>query len=159
MFPRGQAPPALQALIAEKHTQLCLLGGDITAAHASCRQIQALPQGNPLTSLATQITTARLLRARQRNAEAAALLSSTASTALALGHIARAAEALTEAAASSDAAGQTSAATACLDQALSIAADETITAPFTAHTAAVRPLLLCMDTHSTPSPADLVTGT
>jgi LuxR family transcriptional regulator, maltose regulon positive regulatory protein len=143
--PGWQPPTALRAMAAQEEARLCLLAGDIPAARAVHTRLQALPGQTPAITLATQVTQARILLAEGHNEAAAAQFSLAAATAMSRDLLPAAVEALTGAAVANQSAGQLTPALGCLERALTLAADETIMAPFTWQAAAVRPLLLAME--------------
>jgi LuxR family maltose regulon positive regulatory protein len=149
--PGWHPPPALQAMIAEDEARICLLGGDIAAARAVHGQLATLPGQVPAVTLATQLTWARILRAEGHGVAASALFGMAADAAIGHGQLTRAVEAHVGAAVASRLAGQDAAALTCLTQALALAQDETIAAPFIWEAVSVRQLLLHMEQRPYPA--------
>jgi ATP/maltotriose-dependent transcriptional regulator MalT len=144
-WPGWHPPLALQAIIAEDEARICLLGGDIAAARAVHGQLATLPGRIPVVTLATQLTRARILRAEGDGVAASALFRLAADAAIGHGQLTRAVEAHVGAAAAARLGGQDAAALTCLTQALALAQDETIAAPFVWEAVSVRQLLLHME--------------
>jgi LuxR family maltose regulon positive regulatory protein len=144
-WPGWQPPAALQAMIAQEEARICLLGGDLNAGRAVYASLQALSGDAPAVTLAQQATGARILLAEGHGSAASAQFRTVAGTALRHSQLPAAVETLTEAAIASLSAGQLTHALTCLEQALTLAHDETITGPFIRHAASVRPMLLAMD--------------
>jgi LuxR family transcriptional regulator, maltose regulon positive regulatory protein len=144
-WPGWDPPAALQAMISEEEARLFLQAGDLTAARAALAALRALPGDAEGVALATQMTQARLLRGEGRHASAADVFRSSADAACAGGQQLRRVEALVGACGASRAAGEADAALVLLGQALALAQDESIVAPFVSEVAAVRPLLVDLE--------------
>lgn len=145
-WPGWTPPPALLAMIDAEEVQLCLLSDDDASARAVHALLTNASADIPAVDLAGRMAEARLLLAENRASDSSALFRTAAETALSEGQLSAGVAATVCAAAACRAAGRLDEAVTLLDQALELAHDENIRAPFLAEAEAVRPLLLRMGT-------------
>ena len=144
-WPGWTPPPAMMALIDAAELQLCLLSGDIPSAQAVFTQLVDSPADLPSVDLVHRLAEGHLQLAQGKAAASALTFTNVAQTGRDHQQLSIAVSATVAAAIARRAAGQIDVAMTHLDQALELARDEDIRAPFLAEAEAVRPLLLRME--------------